>query len=213
MNLLLLHKAADALPGDALGKTTLLQHKIKFKPGIQPIYIPAYRLPHSKLTTVDKLIDEMLSQDVIEPCDSEWNFPLILVPKPDGTMRPVIDYRELNKKTIPDRPLPVISDILRSLGASNKLFSTIDVKSAFWQIELDEASRPLTAFSTPTGHYQFRRMSFGLSNSPLTYMRVMNNILQGLIGKTASVLLDDILIVSQTEEHFHKLNQVFTRLV
>ncbi len=56
-------------------------------------------------------------------------------------------------------------------------------------------------------------MPFGLSNSPLTYMRLMNNILQGLIGKTASVFLDDILIVSQTEEHFHKLNQVFTRLV
>ncbi len=133
VNLLLLHKAAVAMPGDALGKTTLLQHKIKLKPGTQPIYIPAYRLPHSKLATVDKLIDEMLSQGVIEPSDSEWNFSLILVPKPDGTMRPVIDYRELNKKTIPDRlPLPVISDILRSLGTSNKLFSTIDIKSAFW---------------------------------------------------------------------------------
>ncbi len=214
MNLLLLHKAASALPGDALGKTTLLQHKIKLKPGTQPIYIPAYRLPHSKLATVDKLIDEMLSQDVIEPSDSEWNFPLKLVPKPDGIMRPVTDYRELNKKTIPDRlPLSVISDILRSLGTSNKLFSTIDIKSAFWQIELDAASRPLTAFSTPTGHYQFRRMPFGLSNSPLTYMRLINNILQGLIGKTASVFLDDMLIVSQTEEHFYKLNQVITRLV
>ncbi len=69
-------------------------------------------------------------------------------------MRSVIDYRELNKKTIPDRlPLPVISDVLRSLGTANKLFSTIDIKSAFWQIELDESSRPLTAFSPPTGHY------------------------------------------------------------
>ncbi len=77
----------------------------------------------------------MLSQNVMEPSDSEWNFPLILVPKPDGTMRPVIDYRELNQKTIPDRlPLPVISDVLRSLGTSDKLFSTIDIKSAFWQI-------------------------------------------------------------------------------
>ncbi len=92
----------------------------------------------------------MLPKDVIEPSDSEWNFPLTLVPKPDDTMRPVIDYRELNKKTIPDRlSLPVISDVLRSLGTSNKLFSTIDIKSAFWQIELDEASSALTAFYTP----------------------------------------------------------------
>ncbi len=100
------------------------------------------------------------------------------------------------------------------VDTSDKLFGTIDIKSTFWQIELDEASRPLTAFPAPTDHYQFRRMPFGLSNSPLTYMRLMNNVLQGLIGKTASVFLDDILIVSQTEEeHFHKLNQVFTRLV
>ncbi len=189
------------MSGDVFGKTTLLQHKIKLKPGTQPIHVPAYRLPHSKTATVDKLIEDMLSQNVIEPNDSEWNFPLILVLKPDGTMKPVIDYRELNKKTIPDRlPLPVVSDVLRSLGTTSKLFSTIDIKSAFWQTELDEASRPLTAFSTPTGHYQFRRMPFGLSNSPLTYMRLMNNVLQGLIGNTASVFLDDILIVSQTEE-------------
>ncbi len=62
----------------------------------------AYRLPHSKFATVDKMIEDMLSQDVIEPTDSEWNFPLILVSNLDGTMRPVIDYRELNKKTFPD---------------------------------------------------------------------------------------------------------------
>ena len=111
----LLQKEAIALPGDALGKPSILKHQIKLKPGKQPIYIPLYRLPYSKLATVDKLINEMLSQDVIEP--SEWNFPLVLVPKSDGTMRPVIDYRLLNKHTIPDRlPLTVISDILRSLG-------------------------------------------------------------------------------------------------
>ncbi len=125
----------------------------------------------------------MLSQDVIQPSDSEWNFPLLLVPKPGGTMRPVIDYRKLNEQTIPDRlPLPVISDILRSLGITNKLFSTIDIKSVFWQIELEEASRPLTTFSTPSGPYDFRRMPFGLSNSPHTDMQLMTKILHGLIG-------------------------------
>ncbi len=157
-------------------------------------------------------MEKKLPQDIIEASDSEWSLPLVLLPKSDGTMRPVIDYRELNKITITDRlPGPVISDGLRSLGTLNKIFSTIDIISAFWQIELDEASRP---FSRPTDHCQFRRMPFGLSNSPLTYTRLMNNVLQGLIGTTVCVFLDDILIVSQTEEeHFHKLNQVFTRLV
>ncbi len=131
----------------------------------------------------------------MEPSNSEWNFPLILVPKSDGNMRLVIDYRELNKHTVPDRlPLSVISDILRSLGTENRLFSTIDIKSAFWQVELHEDSKDMTTFSTLTGHYRFKRMSFGLTNSPLTYMRLIN---------TASVFLDNILIVSPTEEeHF-----------
>ncbi len=123
----------------------------------------------------------MLDQDVIEPSNSEWNFSLILVPKSDGTMRPVIDYRELNKQTIPDRlPLPVISDILRSLGTENKLFTSLDIKSGFWQIELQEDSKDMTAFSTPTGHCRYKRMPFGLSNSLLPYMRLMNIALHGL---------------------------------
>ena len=91
-------------------------NRIKLKLGTQPIYVPAYKMPHSKLATLDKIIAEMLSQDVIEPLDSEWNFSLILVPKPDGSMRPVVDYRKLNERTTPDRlPLPVISDIVHRL--------------------------------------------------------------------------------------------------
>ena len=103
-------------------------------------------------------------------------------------MRPVVDYRKLNERTIPDRlPLPVISDILHGLGTENKYFSTIDIKSAFWQIELEEESKDMTAFSTPTGNYRFKRMHFGLSNSPLTYMRLMNIVLRGLLGNVCSI--------------------------
>ena len=129
-------------------------------------------------------------------------------------MRPVVDYRKLNERTIPDRlPLPVIFDILHGLGTENKYFSTIDIKSAFWRIELEEDSKDMTAFSTLTDHYRFKRMSFGLSNSPLTYMRLMNIVLRVLLGNTANVFLDDILVVSKTaEEHFIKLDFIFSRL-
>ncbi len=129
-------------------------------------------------------------------------------------MRPVVDYRALNQQAIPDRlPLPVISDILRRLGTENTLFSTIDIKSAFWQIEVQEESKDLTTFSTPTGHYRFNRMPFRLCNSPLTYVRLMNIVLKGLVGNTASVFLDDVLILSKSEEkHFRKLDQIFSRL-
>ncbi len=72
----------------------------------------------------------------------------------------------------------------------------------------------MTAFSPPIGHYRYKRMPFGLSNSPLSYMRLMNTALHGLIGNTANVFLDDMLIVSETtEEHFKKLDLVFSRLV
>ena len=85
-----------ALPGDALGKSSVLKHQVKLKSGTHPIYIPAYRLPHSQFATVEKLINEMLTQEVIEPNDSPWNFLPILEPKPDDTVRPAIDYRQLN---------------------------------------------------------------------------------------------------------------------
>ncbi len=129
-------------------------------------------------------------------------------------MRPLIDYRALNQQTIPDRlPLPVISDILRSLGTENTLYSTIDIKSALWQIVLHDKSKDLTAFFTPTGHYRLKRIPFGLLNSSLTYMRLMNTVLQGLIGNTTSVFVDDILKISKTEkDHSRKSDQVFSKL-
>lgn len=212
--LLAKYRKTVALPGDALGKTNILQHNIKLQPGTQPIYIPAYRLPHSKVEVAEKLVQEMLEQEVIEPSTSPWNFPLILVPKSDGSMRPVIDYRKLNEVTIPDRiPLPLIQDIIRNIGTENILFSTLDIKSAFWQIELAENSKDYTAFSTPTGHYRFRRLPYGLSNSPLTYVRLMNHVLKGLVGKSICCFMDDILVFSQTEqEHFQIIEQVLTRL-
>ncbi len=79
--------------------------------------------------------------------------------------------------------------------------------------ELAEESKDMTAFSTPTGHYRFKRMPFGLCNSPLTYMRLMNEVLTGLLGNTAKVFLDDILIASKTaEDHFVNLDLVLSRL-
>ncbi len=156
----------------------------------------------------------MLSRDVIEHSNSEWKFSLILVPKSDGTMRPVIDYRALNQQTVPDKlSLPVISNILRSLGADNTLFSIIDIKFVFWQVELHDDSKDLTALSIPTGHYRFNRMPFGLCNNPLTYMILMETLLKGLIGNTASVYLHEILVGSKTEEdHFKQIDLVVSRL-
>ena len=204
------------LPGEdgAIGRAQHMQHTINLEPGSRPLYIPAYRLPHSRKEIMNSLTDEMLKQGIIESSSSPWSSPILLVPKPDGTFRPVIDYRGLNKLTIPDRfPVPILKDLLQDIGAGHTIFSTIDLSKGFWQVELDKHSRPLTAFTTPKGHFHFRRMPFGLRNAPIFFNRLMSITMSGLIGPTCLLYLDDLIVASQTiPEHISKLEAVFKRL-
>ena len=201
-------------PERPLGRSSLLQHRIELEPDARPSYVPAYRLPHSKRQAADDITHDLLSHDIIEPSYSPWNSPLLLVPKKDGTFRPVIDYRKLNSKTVPDRfPLPVLQDLLHDVGTGHSIFSTIDLTQGFYQVEMAPESRPLTAFSTPSGHWQFRRMPFGLRNSPITFSRLMSVAMAGLVGPTVLLYLDDLIIASRTvEEHKRKLSLVLERL-
>ncbi len=94
----------------------------------------------------------MLEQGVIQHSASPWNSPLFLAPKKDGQYRPVIDFRRVNEVTEDDRyPLPVICELLQSLGQGNKIFSSLDLLSGYWQVPMAPKSREITAFSTPTG--------------------------------------------------------------
>ncbi len=132
LSLLNKYRSVIALPGEPLGPTSKAEHLIRLKSGAQPVYIPAYRLPHSQIQVVDEQIDDMLQQGVIQPSKSPWNSPLFLAPKKDGQFRPVIDFRKVNEVTEDDRfPLPVLSDLLMSLGHGNKFFSTLDLPSFF----------------------------------------------------------------------------------
>ena len=126
-----------------------------------------------------------------------------------------MDYRRLNKLTVADHfPLPQIDDLLRDVGPGNQVFSSIDLTSGFWQLGLTERSMPLTAFSTPFGHYEFTRASMGLRNSPIAFSRMMHAVFHNLVGREVFVYLDDLLIVSETvEAHLAKLELVFQRLM
>lgn len=212
-NLLNEFRDTIALPGEPLGRTDMIDHHITLLPGVTPIYVPAYRLPHSQRQLAEELVQEMLRLGVVEPSKSPWNFPLVLVPKKDGTWRPVIDYRKLNAVTQPDRfPIPVLSELLHSLG-KNRIFSTLDLRSGFWQIPLSEASKPLTAFSTPSGHYQFVMLPFGLHSSPGVFSRLMQLVFQRLIGKEILVYMDDIIVMSpDVQTHFIRLKHVLELL-
>ena len=212
VDLLTEFRSCIALDNEPLGCTHLLKHHINVPPNLQPIYVPAYRIPHALKSVVDESVDKMLKDKIITPSDSPYNFPIILVPKKDGNWRLVVDFRKLNDVTIPDRfPTHDMRTLLSSLGG-NKYFSTLDLLNGFLQIPLDSESIPLTAFSTDKGHYAYTRMPFGLKSSPITFTRLINTIFSD-IKEEVDAYMDDLIIKSPTlEDHLRKLRLVFTRL-
>ena len=155
----------------------------------------------------------MLEKEVIEPSTSAWASNLVLVTKPNGATRACVDYRALNAKTTRDAyPLPRIDECLDSLSGA-QWFSTMDLNSGFWQIEMAPEDKEKTAFVTTLGLFQFRVMPFGLVNAPSTFERLMENVLNGLQWTECLVYMDDIISYSSTfDEGLRRLANVFTRL-
>ena len=178
-----------------------------------PVSSTAYRLPLRKREMVETELDQMLEDDIIEPSSSPWASPLVLVPKKDGSIRTCIDFRRINAITQRDAyPLPSIDDIFDSMNGAT-IFSTLDLRSGYWQIPLKESCREKTAFICHRGLYQFKRLPFGLMNAPAIFQRFMNKLLAPFLGKFCCVYLDDIVIFSKNaEEHEDHLRKVFTKL-
>ena len=137
----------------------------------------------------------------------------MLVTKKDGAIRFCVDYRKLNKITRPDRhPLPCINDLLNSFGGAT-CFSTLDLASGYWQVEMDPRDREKTAFIVEDGVYEFNVMPFGLTNAPATFQRMMNRVFAGVNGQFIVVYLDDLNVYSRDfNEHLKHLKEVFERL-
>ena len=197
-----------------LGRTTLVEHHINLMPGTKPIKQPPYRLPLAKRKEAEREIQMMADKDLIEPSTSPFSSPAIIVPKKDGGIRFCIDYRRLNKVTIPDsQPLPHIGDCLDALGGS-KWFSTLDLKAGFHQVGVAEEDRPKTAFCIPgSGLWQFKVMPFGAINSPAVFERLMEKIFAGMTYSSLLIYLDDIIVYGKTfEVHLKHLEEVLQRL-
>ena len=199
-----------ALSDGELGCTDLVQHHVETGEHA-PIRQYPYRTPVCRRSQIEEMVNSMQTQGVVKPSASPWSSPIVLVPKKDGTLRFCVDYRRLNSITRKDvYPLPRIDDILDTLGGA-QYFSSLDLASGYWQVPIDPASIPKTAFTTHHGLYEFVRMPFGLCNAPATFQRLMRTVLAGL--DWCSAYLDDILIVSTTfEEHLERLQEVLTRL-
>ncbi len=113
---------------------------------------------------MEELIKDMLDQGVIQESNSPWNSPLFLVPKKDGTLCPVGDFWRVNEVTVDNfYPLAVLRDLLMCLGRGNKVFSSLDLLSGYWQLPMAPDSREVMAFSTPNGHVEWTCIPFGLN--------------------------------------------------
>ena len=178
-----------------------------------PVHQRPYRIPASQQAEVARQFEEMLGAGVVEPSESPWSSPIVLVAKKTGEVRICADLRKVNAVTKPSRfPLPRIEDILDSLAGA-RYFSSLDLQSGYWQIRVAEQDRPKTAVITPSGLFQFVRMPFGLSGAPSTFQMAMSRVLAGLTPDTALVYLDDIVIRSTDfEQHLKDLECVFERL-
>lgn len=203
---------------DILTSTNSITHEIDIT-NPSPVYTKSYRYPEIHKKEVNRQIDKMLKQGIIQPSVSPWSSPLWVVPKKIDASgkrkwRIVIDYRKLNDVTVGAVfPLPRIEEILDQLGHSI-YFTTLDLASGFHQIPMRKEDQQKTAFSTPLGHYEFTRMPFGLKNAPATFQRLMNSVLSGLQGLQCFVYLDDIVIYSSSiEQHSIKLRAIFERLM
>ena len=196
-----------------LGRTNMVKHRIEVEENIEPIKQKYYKTGLKEDEFIQEEIERLLKEGIIQKSKSAWTSPVVLVKKKDGKIRFCVDYRKLNNVTKKDAyPIPRIDEMLEALGGA-KWFTTLDLASGYWQVEMDSESKDKTAFVTKHGTYEFNVMPFGLTNAPATFQRLMNEILEGTLGKGIIVYLDDINIYSKTfEEHLEKLEEVLKRL-
>ena len=152
----------------------------------------------------------MLDRGIIEPSNSLWASPIVLVKKNDGLTRFCVDYRALNDITIKNSwPLPRTDDCFDALTGS-KWFSTLDLCSGYWQVEVEDEDKLKTALTTGRGLYQFNVMSFGLCNDPAMFERLMEEVLAGLPWEICLLYLDNMIVhTSMISEQLSQLRKVF----
>ena len=195
-----------------LGQTDLVEHRIDTG-GHRPFRQTLRRHPVAQLPVIDEHVEQMLQQGIVEPCASPWSSNVVLVRRKDGKYRFCVDYRQLNSITYQDvYPLPRIENCLDALDGAS-WFSTLDLRSGYWQVRQDPRDADKTAFITRRGCFLFKTMSFGLTNAPSVFQRLMDLVLSGLAWEICLVYLDDVIIFSTDfDEHIRRLKLVLDRL-
>ena len=173
-----------------------------------------YSLSAPEREAMKSYIDSSLKTGLIRPSSSPAAAGFFFIDKKDGTLRPCIDYSPLNEITVKNRyPLPLMSSAFELLQDA-KLFTKLDLRNAYHLIRIREGDEWKTGFNTPSGHYEYLVMPFGLCNAPAVFQSFVNDVLRDYLNKFVFVYLDDILIFSPDEEtHTHHVRQVLQSLM
>ena len=161
---------------------------------------------------IDKQVKEMVEQGLAVESNSPWASPVVLARKKDNTYRLCINLQKVNAVTKKDAyPLPRVDTCLSRLQG-NQFFSVLDMASGYWQVPLTDRAKPKTAFVTEGGQYEMTVMPFGLCNAPATFVRLMNKVLDGLLGSALLAYLDDVIVLGKDfKEHLDNLRSAFGR--
>ena len=212
--MLLEHHNIFSLDKNEIGCTDTAEHVIELL-DTEPFKERFRRIAPPLVEEVREHIQEMLDGGAIRPSQSVWCNAVVLVRKKDGGLWFCIDFRRLNHRTKKDAfPLPRMQETMESMVGA-RLFSTMDLKSGFWQVKMAKESQQYTAFTVGSmGVYEFLRMPYGLCNHPATFQRLMQNCLGELNLTYALIYLDDVIVFSRTkEDHIHRLRVVFSRFM
>ena len=196
-----------------MGRTNLVKHHIELTDPI-PFKESYRRIPPQMYDEVKAHIQEMLDLGAIRHSNSPWSSAIVLVRKKDGRLRFCIDLRKLNNRTVKDAYiLPRIETLLDTFLGST-IFTTLDLKAGYWQVEMDEECKAFTAFTCgPLGFYECETMPFGATNAPATFQRLTYNCLLDLNMTWCVVYLDDIIAFSDNpKDHIVRLEAVFKKL-
>ena len=196
-----------------MGHTSMVKHEIKLD-NYTPFKERYHGIPPHLFDEVKHHLKEMIEVGAIRKSNSPWASAVVLVRKRDGSLRFCIDLRKLNAHTIKDAySLPRIDETLDCLGGA-MIFTSLDLKSGYWQVEMEEESKPLTTFTVgPLGFYKCERIRFGLTNATAMFQRLMENCLGELHLNWCIIYLDDIIVFSNSpEDHLCRLRGVFDKL-
>src|SRR5678815_5677980 len=194
-----------------VSETSMTPYRIKLH-DYTPIYQRARRFDQRTNEEIEHQVKELCLRDIVEPCAAEWSSPVVPIRKKDGTLRLCVDYRRLNKVTEADRfPMANITETVFGCHGA-QYFTSLDLVKGYYQMNLEEGSRNFTAFSTVSGQYRFKRLSFGLKNGPAAFQREMQRILSGFSKDRVVVYVDDVLLISgEFKEHLVLIEQVLQR--